>query len=400
MPREPLPLGGLGTIRIDRLPNGHWQAVAYTRDKDGIRRRMKATAPTRAKARTLLIARHTSRTPPQAKTLNGSTKLHVAAKKWLDQVESSDRKYATKRIYKNVVKTHITPLIGALLLREITPSQVQEFLSVVAKPRKIGDKTVGGTTTAKHCKVALSQIMTMCVLDGAVTHNSVDAAKMNKNPQKSVTALSPEQIQEIRDNVRAWGTVRAPGPPRNATLMLDFLDVLTGTGCRPGEVLALRWEDVDLENGTIRITGTIVYTEAGVTRQETAKTTTSIRWFKIPEFTVQVLRLRYMRTADKSGPVFATRAGTYFQDSNMRRLWRSARGEKWAHVSFAHYRKAVATLIERAEGMAAAADQLGHSSPEITRRYYVERAEMVDFSAVVAAMAPSESSPIVAPSGS
>lgn len=45
MPREPLPLGGLGTIRTDRLPNGRWQAVAYTRDKDGIRRRMKATAP-------------------------------------------------------------------------------------------------------------------------------------------------------------------------------------------------------------------------------------------------------------------------------------------------------------------------------------------------------------------
>lgn len=399
MPREPLPIGGLGTIRVDSLGPHRWQAVAYTRDTDGVRRRIKATAPTKAKARTALLARHSTRTPPSRGALTGATTVRDAAQRWLEQIQDSDLKTGTLRIYANAVRVHITPLIGSLRLREVTASQVQAFLTAVTAGREADGRTLGGPTTAHQCRAALSQIMRMCVLDGALTTNPVESTRTVKRPTAPVSALTPDQVHAIREHVITWGQQVTHGPRRPWQLLLDFLDVLAGTGCRPGEVLALRWEDVDLTAGTIRVTGTLVPVAGGLERQA-PKTATSARWFRVPAFVVQVLRLRRLRMGVAEGPVFATSKGTWLRDSNMRRLWRSARGEQWEHVTFAAYRKAVATVIERSEGMAAAAGQLGHSSPDITRRHYVEREQMVDFASIVAALGPVESSPKVAPRAS
>ncbi|QRZ60983.1 hypothetical protein [Rothia sp. ZJ932] len=57
-------------------------------------------------------------------------------------------------------------------------------------------------------------------------------------------------------------------------------------------------------------------------------------------------------------------------------------------MKFSDYCKAVATFIERAEGMDAVGKALGHSSPEITRRYYVQREAVVDFRQVLGVVAP------------
>lgn len=68
MPREPLPLGGRGTIRVDRTSSGAWQGVVYTRDADGARRRIKATTLTQPRPSTSgepggpMVARHAKAT--------------------------------------------------------------------------------------------------------------------------------------------------------------------------------------------------------------------------------------------------------------------------------------------------------------------------------------------------
>lgn len=111
MPREPLPIGGLGTIRVDSLGPHRWQAVAYVRDTDGVRRRIKATAPTKAKAKTALLARHSTRTPPSRGELSLNTPLRVAAQKWMEQMDGV--KHATQRNYEKSVRVHIVPLIGS-----------------------------------------------------------------------------------------------------------------------------------------------------------------------------------------------------------------------------------------------------------------------------------------------
>lgn len=69
--------------------------------------------------------------------------------------------------------------------------------------------------------------------------------------------------------------------------------------------------------------------------------------------------------------VFPTRNGTPRSVSNVNRAWWEIRGEDYSWVTPRTFRK---TAVERGFGAEAAAKQLGHSSPEVTRKHYIDRA--------------------------
>jgi integrase len=72
--------------------------------------------------------------------------------------------------------------------------------------------------------------------------------------------------------------------------------------------------------------------------------------------------------------VFATRKGTWHQVSNIGRRWRQIREDTGLEWVKAHtFRKTVATLISERVNDDVAAQQLGHSSPDITREYYISK---------------------------
>lgn len=82
------------------------------------------------------------------------------------------------------------------------------------------------------------------------------------------------------------------GPKRNPRV-LDVADIELGTGPCPGEALALRWADVDLDNKPARITfsGTIIRIKGkGLIRQEWTKTDSGYRTVVLPQFVVDTLR--------------------------------------------------------------------------------------------------------------
>ena len=379
MPRERLPIGELGEINTTKQTNGSWQANARIRDTDGATRRIYATDKTKARAITKLKAKAKTRVTPTRTGISAQSTIEQVAAMWLETLPGKGLKPSTYRTYEQATRLHIVPLIGQLTIGEATASRLNTFLQDVAKPRTLHGETIGGSTSARHAKVCLGLIFKMCVQDGALQYNPAAYTDTPPIPHKTVKALTVEDIRAIRQGIIAWGNESAPGPPRNARLLLDFVDVLAGTGCRPGEVLALSWQNVSFATGTLYITSTLTAVKGqGLMVMPTPKSLYSERGLKMPAFVEAVLRARRER-ADLNAPVFSTRNGTHISDSNMRRMWRSAKPAEYAHVKFSDYRKAVATLIERAEGMEAAGKALGHSSPEITRRYYVEREGVVDF---------------------
>lgn len=385
MPRERTPIGQHGTISTRAIATKKWEAGARVRDSDGVLRKVRAHAATKAKAENALKAKLSHRTPPTAGGLTPSTTVTVAARKWLTTLDQAP---TTVDSYTGAVERHVIPLIGALTVQEVTASRAKDFLARVAAPRVRRGETIGGPAAAKTARVALSGTLAMCVADDVLAHNPLREVKAPTRKRAEIEIITAEDIAKVRTSIQQWGAQKAPGPPRNAALLLDVLDVLAGTGARPGEVLALRWEDIDLTAGTLQTTGTIVRAGGKLTRKDGGKTASATRTVHLPAFVVQVLRQRAMATGARSGPVFASRAGGWIEMSNLQRLWRQARGKTWEHITFRHYRRAVATIIAQAEGMEAAAGQLGHSSPEVTRRHYAKRAEAVDFSALVAALGP------------
>ena len=167
-------------------------------------------------------------------------------------------------------------------------------------------------------------------------------------------------------------------------------------GGRIGEVLAVRWNELDLTlpHPTLTFSRALVFVKGrGVFRQPWTKSVAGHRTVVLPHFAVETLLRRH--TARKANPlnaVFASRRGSWLSPSNVRRQWRQARTETGLEWVIPHtFRKTVATLLDREADTSAAAEQLGHVHETVTRTHYIERAnQAADVSDVLQMLAASD----------
>lgn len=153
---------------------------------------------------------------------------------------------------------------------------------------------------------------------------------------------------------------------------------MLATGARIGEVLALRWEDLDLsvERSTLTISGTLVSIKGpGVVRQDWTKSDAGCRTVVLPTFAVGMLLARKVAAADNpNDAIFATRRGTWLLPNNVRRQWRQARAEADLEWVVPHnFRKTVATFSDEEASTKSPSAQLGHASEHVTRKHYIAK---------------------------
>jgi integrase len=142
------------------------------------------------------------------------------------------------------------------------------------------------------------------------------------------------------------------------------------TGLRVGEILALRWQDVDLSGAELKVEQAIYRGCLG-----TPKTKGSRRTVPLPEAAIQALQqlAKYNLPANRESLVFPSRKGTALSDTNLllRFLKPAGRmiGAPW--VSWHTFRRTHATLLQLAGGSAKDAQaQLGHSQITTTLGIY------------------------------
>jgi integrase len=219
----------------------------------------------------------------------------------------------------------------------------------------------------------------LAVRHGAIPANPVRETGRLRRPRRTVRALTVEHLQAVRAAIREWQqpTPGKPGPRPTGDLA-DIVDLMLATGARIGEILALRWDDLDLTAArpTLTICGTIVFvTGKGFFRQPWTKSDAGYRTVVLPRFAVGMLLARKLIAADNpSDAIFASRRGTWLSPNNVRRQWRQARADTDLGWVTPHtFRKTVATLIDREADTKSAAAQLGHASEEVTGTYYIEK---------------------------
>jgi integrase len=212
---------------------------------------------------------------------------------------------------------------------------------------------------------------------GALTSNPVRDTGRLRKPRRTVVALDTDQLDGVRAAIRTWQqpTPGKPGP-RHSGDLADIVDLLLATGARIGEILALRWEDVDLAavRPTVTICGTIVYVKGkGFFRQEGTKANAGYRTVILPRFAVGMVMARQLNAAENpDDAIFVSRRGTWLSPQNVRRQWRQARADTALEWVTPHsFRKTVASLIDKEASAKNAAAQLGHESEEITKKHYI-----------------------------
>ncbi|MDF2554179.1 MAG: site-specific integrase [Microbacterium sp.] len=367
MPRPPLVLETWGKIRRT-VVDGQPTAVAYYRDSDGITRKMQRQGKSGADAERKLIEAMKARLAPASEDLTRDTRLSVLAKKWMAETEARDLASGTIHQYRQSLDRHIVKGLGDVRLAEASVPRLDRFLKTLVE--------TSGPGTARTARVVLLGMFGMALRHGAIDSNPLRDVTIPRPKRKRITAPDAETVKGVRARFAEWDAgVDKRGQPR-VTDLLDPCDMIIGTGMRTGELLALRWDDLDLDAGTATVDKTIAPGVDGKLHvQDKPKSDTSERMLFLPPHVVQMLLRR--RVDSHSEFVFPSSTGTFRHPNNYRSKWREVfEGTPYVGTTPRSFRKAVATALKDSLGVGAAAKQLGHASETTTIQHYVKQAHL------------------------
>jgi integrase len=235
---------------------------------------------------------------------------------WLQELRVDGRlERTTVNEYERILRTLVLPRLGGQHLGELTTEQFNEILL---------DLGARSLNRQRKAKVVTGAMLDAAVALGALERNPVRGSLSISRPRSKAAPLSAGEVDEVRAALRTWLTKNRPGPKASED-MADIIELMMATGARIGEVLALRWRDIDLGVRTVEINATIK-TESGLGTYR--KSLLPIRLVALPEPAVLVIDRRRGRAAESvSDAVFPTRNGTWQQVNNVERRWRQIRHE-------------------------------------------------------------------------
>ena len=364
MVRDPLPIGSHGKIMARRLKPKRWMARVYFRDSAGVRREVTAQGPTRAAAEHRVKLK-LSNLPVAGAELSSATTLREALERWVSGLDDG-LALNTLRNYK-LWAERLSQNLGSLQLRELTAGALDAYLAGIDSP-----------SVRYNQRLTLKMALDEAVRLGALPHNPVLSTRPVKTKKKEVRALDKAEVQELRRLVSA-----VPATPTYNGYLPDLVDVLLGTGCRWGEGAGIRWQDVDLEAGTVTICGTLVQ-KAG---WQADTKTHEARTLQVPPFVLDVLRRRRAEALDGAVVVFEQGGKSLAYNSARTWLGRALKGSDLEWVTWHVLRKTTATHLDQVLGLSEASLQLGHASEEMTRSAYVQRSKQAAFAEALEGLA-------------
>jgi integrase len=298
---------GNGEGTIHRRKNGGWCAQYTVYTPEG-RKRKTVYGKTRAEV-AVKLSKALSDREGGLFFNTGNDTLSEYLDRWLNDSVRNSVKQRTFENYAYVVQTHLIPALGHMKVKTLTPAHVQGLyrskLDVGLSPR-----TVQLLHTTLH--KALKQAVRLGLAARNVTE-SVEAPRPEKNAKTEMHPLTPEQA---RDLLKA-----ACGDRFEALYALAMT-----TGLRQGELFGLRWQDVDLESGTLSVRQQLIRTKADGLVFTTPKSAKGRRSVRLTPKAVQALKDHRKKQLEQEqrlsglwrdlGLVFTSTVGTPLDPSN------------------------------------------------------------------------------------
>ena len=183
--------------------------------------------------------------------------------------------------YAEIVRCYLKPALGTIGLQRLTPSDIQKAYNNFNRTLDRNPSP----RTRRHIHRILKSALARAVEQQALPRNPADALKrLPKVEVEPITVLTVEQSKHLLKTIS------------HTTTYWPTLIALT-TGMRRGEVLALRWKNVDLEQGTVRVVESLEETKAGI-RFKSTKTDKG-RAVLLPKFALEELRRWKREQAEK-----------------------------------------------------------------------------------------------------
>jgi len=276
--------------------------------------------------------------------------------------------------YEQLMRDYVVPALGGHRADKLRPAHVEAALSSwVAAKRLDGSK---GSISARSVRHVFDTLRAACRW----------ATRMGILPRNPIDAVSPPtwQQREMR-TLDATGVAALLKAAHGTELGLPIA-VLVGTGMRRGELLGLRWSDVDLDAGKLSIRRSVEMID-GERREKPPKTRRSARTLAIAPFVVEALR-RQKREQNERRLLFGLGRdeNAYIFDRADCSPWRPdsfswsfadlVRRSKGAKVRLHDLRHSHATLaLAAGTDLKTISAALGHSTISVTANTYLHEVE-------------------------
>ena len=170
----------------------------------------------------------------------------------------------TAESYQSEVRRHLTPILGRILLTQLQPQHLQNYYSqALTKGRADGKGGLSPRTVQYHHRI-LSEALSHAVKMGLLGRNVAEAVSPPRVERKNLASLAPEDVPQFLE-VAAKET-------RHYVLLYTALY----SGMRLGELLGLRWCDVDLDMACLSVVQSL-YKRCGVCKMIEPKSSKSRR---------------------------------------------------------------------------------------------------------------------------
>jgi integrase len=379
-------VNGEGTIY--QRKDGRWEGAAYVLTTGGTFKRVRVYGRSYDDARkslTKIVEQSDQGIPAASQSWTVAEYLDY----WLEHIVRAERRPKTYEGYESIVRLHLVPGLGKKRLNKLNVQDVRVFITRVRnecqcckhgwdaerdKPQCCALK--GGQCCGSMLSVRMIQFI------HAVLRNALQCAVREEVLPRNVAKLVPVTVPKYRVNrgltvADAHRVIEVSADERLHALYVLALCL----GLRRGELLGLRWSDIDLDAETLEVVVSLQRV-AGSLRLVPPKTEESVRTIPLPPLCITALRKHADRQAaertsarakwEEHTLVFPSQLGTPMEPDNLRRSWgRISKGAGITGVRFHDIRHTcVSLLLDLKVPPHIVREIVGHSDIEVTMTIY------------------------------
>jgi integrase len=258
---------------------------------------------------------------------------------------------------------HVRRRLGALPLQKLRPAALVELYATLLREAGLAPRTVG------HVHRILHRALGHAVQWGLIRDNVAEVVDPPRVPSTEIEILSADEVYAVLTKLRGRS-------------IYPIAALALATGLRRGELLALRWKDLDFDRGVLRVEQALEQTKRNGIAFKSPKTKHGRRAISLPPSAVSELRAHWKAQQEqrlalgtgKSSPedlIFATWDGAVRSPNALTKEWSVAVRALGLSATFHSLRHTHAShLIASGLDVVTISRRLGHGSPAITLAVY------------------------------